>query len=187
MRKPIDTLSRQEELAFQVTSVDEVAETLRDDALARTKEKLNEHDGSLISLFTRRDFFESFKYELTVQVAELLAASDRNVQAVYTFDADANPDAEAGEELPPDPTLRLMLVVSTPSAALQAYVDSLDRALVSSLKTLPSPLFKQRELILDVSLLTGQDIEQRRGYAKLLTSIFAPALKVWEREEEWPD
>ena len=182
MRQQIETINREEALAVQVAPIDEVAETLREDALNQTKEKLSEHDGSLISLFARRDFFEAFKYELTSKVAEVLAANDRNVQAIYIFDANANPDAESGEEMPLDATIHL-LVVCAPSAALQAYIESLDRALVRSLKILPSPLLKQRELILDVNLITERDIEHRIGYAKLLSSVFAPPLKVWQREE----
>jgi len=32
-----------------------------------------------------------------------------------------------------------------------------------------------------VNLLTARDVEQGRGYAILLSSVFAPPLKVWQR------
>jgi hypothetical protein len=94
-----------------------------------------------------------------------------------------NPDAEIGGELPLDAAARLLVHVSTPSAALQAFISALDRALLTSLKELPSPLFKERVFILDVNLITDQDIQQRIGFARLLTSPFAPPLKVWQRED----
>ena len=140
-------------------------------------------DAGLLSLLARRDFLESFKYGLVVRVAEVLAAADHNVLGVYTYDVDLNPDAELGGEVPLDVTARLLVHVSTPSAALEAFIAALDRALLASLEELPTPLFRERTFILDVNPITDQDIQRRLGLAKLLTSPFAPPLKVWQREE----
>jgi hypothetical protein len=184
MRAPIETQLRQELTpTLTVTPIDDVAETIHNDALEFARQQVDGEDAGLISLLGRRDFFESFQYGLVSKVAEVLAATDRNILAVYTYDVDMNPDAEIGGELPLDATARLLVHVSTPSAALQAFISALDRALLASLKELPSPLFKERAFILDVNLITDQDIQQRIGFAKLLTSPFAPPLKVWQREE----
>ncbi len=166
-----------------VTPITDVAETIRNDALEFARQQVDGEDAGLMSLLDRYDFFDSFKYGLTLRIAQVLAATDRNVLGVYTYDVDMNPDAEIGGELPLDATARLLIHVSTPSAALQAFISALDRALLLSLKELPSPLFKERAFILDVNLITNQDIQQRIGFAKLLTSPFAPPLKVWQREE----
>lgn len=186
MRTPVEMLMREElneTTAFAVSPIDDVAETIRDDAVAFARQQLDGEDAGLISMFGRRDFFESFKYGLVSKVAEVLAANDRNVLAAYTYDVDMNPDAEISGETPLDATVRLLVHVATPSAALQAFISALDRALVTSLKELPSSLLREREFILDVNLITDQDIQHRIGYAKLLTSPFAPPLKVWQREE----
>ncbi len=186
MRTPVETQMREELTAtatLTVTPIDDVAETIRNDAIEFARQQVDGEDAGLISLLGRRDFFESFKYGLASKVAEVLAATDRNILAVYTYDLDMNPDAEIGGELPLDATERLLVHVSTPSAALQAFISALDRALLTSLKELPTPLFRERAFILDVNLITEQDIQHRIGFAKLLTSPFAPALKIWQREE----
>jgi hypothetical protein len=183
MRAPLETQLREELTAtLTVSPVDDVAETIRNDAIAFARRQVDGEDAGLISLLGRRDFFESFKYGLVSRVAEVLAATDRNVLAIYTYDVDMNPDAELGGELPLDATARLLVHVATPSAALQAFISALDRALLASLKELPSSLFKERAFILEVNLITDQDIRQRLGFATLLTSPFAPPLKVWQRE-----
>jgi len=186
MRTPIETQTHEELMAtagFAVSPIDEVAETIRDDALAFAKKQLDGEDAGLIGLLGRRDFCESFKYGLVSRIAEVLAAADPNVLAVYTYDLDLNPDAEIGGEIPLDATARLLVHVATLSAALQAFIGALDRALLVRLKELPSRLFAERTFILDVNLITAHDIQYRIGYAKLLTSPFAPPLKVWQREE----
>ena len=184
MGTPIKIELREERTTtFTVTPIDDVAETIRNDAIEFARRRVDGEDAGMISLLSRHDFFESFKYGLAVRVADVLAATDHNVQGVYTYEVDMNPDAEIGGELPLDATTRLLVHVSTPSAALQAFIGALDRALLVSLKELPSPLFKERAFILDVNLITDQDIQQRLGFAKLLTSPFAPPLKVWQREE----
>jgi hypothetical protein len=73
------------------------------------------------------------------------------------------------------------VVVQSPSAALDAFIASLDRALTASLNELPSPKFEQRTSILDVNILTEGDVKQGRGYAVLLSSVFTPPLQVWQR------
>jgi len=186
MRTPVETQTREGLVTVEsltVMPIDVVSETIRNDAIEFARQQVDGEDAGLISLLGRRDFFESFEYGLAAKVAEVLAATDRNILAVYTYDLDLNPDAEIGGELPLDATARLLVHVSTPSAALQAFIGALDRALLTSLKELPSPLFKERAFILDVNLITDQDIQHRLGLAKLLTSPFAPPLKVWQREE----
>jgi hypothetical protein len=186
MRTPVEIQMRAE-LAEAVTlavwPIDEVAETIRDDAVEFARQQVDGEDAGLMSLLGRRDFLEIFKYGLESKIAEVLAATDRNVLAVYAVEADLNPEAEISGELPLDVTAHLLVHVSVPSAALQAFIGALDRALLASLKELPSPLFRERAFILDVNLITEQDIQQRIGFAKLLTSPFAPPLKVWQREE----
>ncbi len=186
MGTPVATITHQklsEEIPFQVSPVDEVAETIRDEAIRYAREKLAVRDGGLMGLLDQVDFFEAFKYGLASAVASVIAANDHHVLAVYMYEPATNPDIESGEDMLPDATLHLLLVVSTPTAALHAFLGSLDRALVLSLKRLPSPLLKQREFIFDVNLVTERDIENGVGYSKLLKSMYAPALRVWQREE----
>jgi hypothetical protein len=42
-------------------------------------------------------------------------------------------------------------------------------------------MFAQREFTLDVSLITEQDVRLGLGPAGLLSAIFTPPIKVWQR------
>jgi len=164
----------------RVTQLDELAETIRDNAINLTRSQLPtfQKDQSLDVLLLRQDFIERFKCGLAKGIGDTLAAFDKQVCSLYIFEPSTNPDIESGENLSLDPTLHLLLLVKTPTAALEAFVTSLDRALTQRLKELPYPLIADCESILDIVLITKEDVERRRGYAALLTSLFAPPLKI---------
>ena len=168
----------------EAVSVQQLADSIRDEALTLAQDKyaVFQRGSDLASLLRHPDFFDKFKYGLAVGVTDALAANDQHVLAVYVYDPSANPDSESGDDLPLEATLHLLALVQTPSAALSAFVVSLDQALTASLKALPSALFAQRESVLDVNLITEKDVRLGVGYAALLSSLFAPPIKVWARE-----
>lgn len=165
-----------------VTHVDSIAKRICHQALVETYDKLVpvEQALSLEHLLQRRALFQSFKYSLAKGVAETLAANEKRVRMVYLFEPSANPDAEAEEYLPLEATIQLLVVVETTSAALEAMIASLDRGLVQCVQKLPSPLLADCRSILDVNLVTEEAVKHKTGYANLLSSIFAPPLKLWE-------
>jgi hypothetical protein len=171
--------------AATVSDVSVTADEIRESALAFVREKLTalQRGLDLIGLIRRSEYFEIFKHGLAIGVANALARYDQRVLAVYTYELQTNTDVETGEAVPLNPTLNMLLLVSTPSAALDAFVSSLDRALLASLKELALPVLKQRDFILEVNVVTQLDIQYQIGYAKLLSSVFVPPLKVWQREE----
>lgn len=168
---------------LSVTSLDEVVETIYQDALTLAQERLSAplRGLELKRLLRRTEFVENLKHGLSVGVANALSENDSRVKAVYSYDPSTNPESDSGEELPIDPTVHLLVVTEASSAALEAFIGSLDRALTATITALPSPKFEQRTSILDVNILTDQDIQKGRGYAVLLSSVHAPALKVWQR------
>jgi hypothetical protein len=166
----------------QISPLSEVAETIREEAINEAREKIADPtDMELPRLLGQLDFLNAFQYEVALNVANILAKHDQNIQTVYAYDPGLNADSESGEQLPPDMTVHLLVLVTKPSAALEALVKSLDRALTISLRELPSPLFMNREFILDANLVTEEDVKLRRGYGSMLNSLFAPLLKVWQR------
>jgi hypothetical protein len=171
--------------AVMVSDVSGTAEEIREGALAFVREKLTafQRGLDLIGLLRRSEYFEIFKHGLVIGVANVLARYDQRVLAVYTYELQTNTDVETGEAVPFNPTVNMLLLVSTPSAALDAFISSLDRALLASLKELALPVLKQRDFILEVNMVTKQDIQYKIGYAKLLSSVFAPPIKVWQREK----
>jgi hypothetical protein len=169
----------------RVSYVEDTIRAVRDNALVEAREKLGafRQDETVEALLARAGFMDRFKYALASGVAATLAANDKRVQEVYTYDPSAVPDSEGSATLPVDPAVHLLVKVSAASAALDAFVASLDRALTASLKELPSPVFTHREFILDVVVIDDEDVRLRRGPAAVITSVFAPALKIWERAD----
>jgi hypothetical protein len=167
-----------------ITQLHEIAETIYDDAIEhahamfppiKRKEEL-EH------LFNDREFICRFKCGLSSSVSRVLAEYDDRTSAIYIFEPCANPDIESGEFLPLDGTLNLLLVVKSPTAGMEAFIASLDRALTQQLRDLPTPMFATTPSILNVIPVTEYDIEHCRGFAALLSSVYAPPLKVWPAE-----
>jgi len=169
----------------RITQIQEVAETIRDDAVAKARARMGvlQRGQDLETLFEDHAFFENFKYGLSEGITKSLAANDARVQAVYTFDPSMNPDVETGEYLPLDATVHLLILVSTPSQALEAFLSSLDRALTRFIGELPSPLFAARTAVIDGLILSAEDQQRGTGLANMLHSIYAPPLKVWARTD----
>jgi hypothetical protein len=165
-------------------SLADLADTMRDEAIVTARQTLAEtqRKADLATLLRIPSFLGNFKYGLVSGVAGALAANDQRVRAVYTYDPGLNADSEVGEEMPLDMTLHLLVLVEAPSAALEAFIEALDRALTESLKGLPAPRFAQREFTLDTSLITEQDVQHGLGPAGLLSAVFTPPIKVWQRE-----
>jgi len=168
----------------QVSSLSDLAKTIRASAIVEALSDRRSYatNEALLELELGRPVVrEAVKDGLARGVARALAAHDPQVQAIYAYDPSANPDSEAGDDRPFDATVHLLAVVNTPSAALQAFIAALDRALTESLKDLPSPIFQIRESVLDINLITRHDVQERKGYAGLLSATFAPAIEIYRR------
>jgi len=182
------TILSEEKVAFaptrKVLPMRDLAETLRDDALTQARGKFSalQRGADLRALLDLPGFLDAFKHALACGIAKALAENAQFVQAVYTYDPSINPDCESGEDLPVSATVHLLVLVSKSSAALEALIVSLDEALTGKLRELPSNKFAQRTSVLDVNLLTEQDVQRGVGYAALLSSVFAPPIRIWQRQ-----
>jgi hypothetical protein len=168
----------------QVSTLGELAKTIRASAVVEALSDRRSYatNEALLELELSRPVVrEAVKDGLARGVARALLAHDPQVQAIYAYDPSANPDSEAGDDRPFDATIHLLAIVTAPSAALQAFIAALDRALTESLKELPSPIFQIRESVLDINLITRQDVQERKGYAGLLSATFAPAIEICRR------
>ncbi|MGB7114713.1 MAG: hypothetical protein WBD56_01090 [Anaerolineales bacterium] len=167
----------------QATQLNEVVETIIEEALecARLKIPPIRQEQDLDILFQQHDFFCTFKYGLADEVGRVIGEYDVNMEEIYLFEPCANPDFQSGEDMPIDGTINLILVVSSPTAGLEAFIASLDRSLTQSLKELPLPILAKYDSVLNAILITKKDLELGKGHAALVTSIFTPPLKVWQR------
>lgn len=167
--------------ALHMAQPHELATMIRDEALVAAHDKLGVLQGDLATWLRRSDFFDYFMHALAAGVAEALAEHDPNVQAIYLYDPSLNPDSESGEALPTSTIMHLLIQVTRPSAALDAFLAGLDRALTASLKELPSPRFQDHVFVIDVTLITDDEVRDGRGNARLLSAVFSPPLPIWRQ------
>lgn len=170
--------------SVQVGNLKKTIETIRKNAINHSRRKMPPQlqDNELSLLLERRDFIQFFRRALAHEIAQVLASYDQNVQEVYLFDESINPDAETEDYLSHfDITIHLLLKVTSNSAALQAFITSLDRVLTEELREMPDsfPIYTS---FLNVIPVTEEAILERQGYAALLSSIYARPLKVWPLE-----
>lgn len=167
----------------QVTQLQEIARQIYHEALGQTYARVAPAQQALEldCLFQNEDFFQSFKYYLAKGVAETLGVNDRQVQAIYLFEPVDHSEAETSQYQPSETPIHLLVVVSKTSAALDAFIEALEQSLTRFVNKLVSPLLAERRSILNVMLVTKEAVEQRQGYASLISSIPAPPFKLWER------
>jgi hypothetical protein len=182
----MDTVTRNMESRMstplhQAVELMDVAEKLRDEALNFAKIKLPpvKKDQRLEALFLDRSFLCDFKHGLIEGVCQTICEYDGKAIESYCFDPDANPDCQSGEEIPIDGTINIILVVESKTAGLDAFVTSLDRGLTQALKELPIPMLASYDSVLNIIQVTRNDVEKRKGYAALISSMHVPALKIW--------
>lgn len=169
----------------EVSTVAEIAETVRNEALTLAYKGFADAppDGDLQKLLASPAFVNHVKYRLAIAVANVLGTYDRRVLSVhYVYNTAPDPDAPVDPDAPGDPLLHLLVLITSPTAALEAFVRGLDRALVHSLRQLPSPEFAGLTTVLDIKLFAEEESRRGTGWTAHLRSEFAPPVPLWERE-----
>ena len=118
-------------------------------------------------------------YSLAGQVAEALGALDENVKSVSMYGYDATQDDLAFAEGPRAPIIHLIVWATRRTGALHSLISALDGALAQEYASLVGP--RRMAHLLDAQVITDEDVERRIGIAALLSSIYNPALPIWER------
>lgn len=168
----------------EITYLAEVAETIRDDAIATSYEKYRGAKAEDVArLLESPGFLDLLKYEVAVRVADVLGAADGRVQAVY-LRSDTNLETDAYLEVSRDATVPLIVEVGAlTTAGLESWIASLDFALVESFRHLESPTFAQREFLLDVTMVSSEEAEFGLGNGSLIWTPYVPPIRVWPRNE----
>ncbi len=164
----------------EITDVQDLVIGIRNDAIEYAVSKmpaLSQNQG-LQALSQRPEFLGYLKCGLAKGLGDLLTQNDEQVKEVYLFEPDVEPEDESGTLFTLDATVHLLVLVRTPSAALEALISALDRALTQSLKDLKVPVYARYRSVLDVIPISDEDVRMRRGFATLLTSIFTPPIRV---------
>jgi hypothetical protein len=118
-------------------------------------------------------------YSIAQQVGIALGALDEHVLAAYVVDYDATPEDLCFASPPQTPLIHMILRVARKTSALTALVEALDRALMRAYAQVLGD--SRREHLLDVQVVTEEEVARRVGYGALLTSIHQRPLCLWER------
>jgi hypothetical protein len=166
----------------RVSRSDEIAHAIYDQAMAsaRSQARADQQVTEFGELAPVPGFVGHFLRDLTVGVAQALAANDPRVLAVYSYEALPEPGAEA-ENLS-GALVHLLVLVTAPSAALEAFVASLNRALGARLRASSGAWFSRTGLLLDINVVTELEVRQGVGVARLLSAVLPP-VRLWQRKE----
>lgn len=167
-------------LVDQVTKIQDLVETIRDDAVTFALSKLTpfQRTKELEMLIWQHEFLSHFKCGLAKGIGDTLLSHDEQVRTVYLFEPSANPDAVEGIEMSADAAVHLLVRVKKRSAALNTLISAMDKALTASVKKLGWSRYSSYRSVIDIIPITDEDIEQRKGFAALLTSVISPPIRV---------
>lgn len=162
----------------------DVAETICDYALERAYAPCNrsKRKRKLEQLFRDWAFVQRFRVGLSQGVAKVLAESDERVLAVYLFGDMGVAREQNGESGRPELTVQLLVLASTRSAALDALGTALGQALAREVRKLAGPDVYEQKSLLDLTVITEDDVAQRKGLALLFSAAFNPPLAIWMRD-----
>lgn len=118
-----------------------------------------------------------FRYSLARQLASYLGDVDDKIKAAYLF------GSSLGEELQPTSNINILFWVTQQSPALSSLLDWFESQFLAEYKRLLGTGVHGIDAFLDTHLITDKDVEQKIGYASLVNSLHAPALKIWERPQ----
>lgn len=126
-----------------------------------------------------RETYGYFKYGLATQVAEHIAGLDPQVTRVYMYDDEATAEDEVFGERQPSRLIHLIVVAQRKTEALNALIGALDRALVRGFAGLAGAPHLAH--LLDVQVVDENEVQNRVGFAALLSSIHHQPLPILER------
>ena len=133
-------------------------------------DRLREGDGQVC---------EYCNYSLAKQVAASLGALDENITAAYLYDYDAPTEGFDFEEMGRALPIHLIVWAKRKTAALNAVVETWDRALTQRYAEVIGG--HQPAHLLDVQVVDGVDVAKRIGYGAMLSSLHHPPTELWKR------
>lgn len=150
-------------------------------AISFTAQKmhLNRAEATIALKQNDRETYDYFKYGLAAQVAEHVAGLDDQVRGVYMYNDEATPEDEVFAEGQPSRLIHLIVVAQRKTEALNALIGALDRALVRGFAGLANAPHLAH--LLDVQVVDEKDVQQRTGFAALLSSVHHQPLPILER------
>jgi hypothetical protein len=169
--------------SLELPNVTSMAENILTEAMAFYAQKVGiDSVATAADLLRQRDraACEYCFYGIAKQVAMSLGAMDENVKAVYLLDYDATPeDLCFGTLDRGTPTIHLIVWTERKTAALNALIAVLDRALADACADLLDR--PQVRNLLAVQVIDDADVENRMGPGALLDAIHHQPIQIWDR------
>ena len=120
-----------------------------------------------------------YRYSIANQVAESLAALDKNIKVAYVTEYDATPQDLCFNQGNQMPLIHMIIWVERKTKALASLVEGLDRALTQRYAdVVGSPRLTH---LLDVQVVDDEDVHGRIGYGAMISSIYNRPIQIWER------
>jgi hypothetical protein len=119
------------------------------------------------------------RYSLARQIGDYLGQMDPMVKAVYMFDTEPVEFNEAAAS--PAAGISLIAQVERKTAALSSLVAALEADLSASRRKIGCAKATPACYFLDVHLVDGADVRERRGYGALMDGLFTRPVQVWAR------
>jgi hypothetical protein len=126
---------------------------------------------------------EYLRYGLSKELGQYLGTIDRSVQAVYAYE----PEYAAGvlhlDSAGPgiDQGINLIVSVDRKNHALNSIVASLEDAVKEGVRPLLCSKANGSCFALDVKVVDGEELETRRGYGALVSSVYVAPMRLWSR------
>ena len=122
--------------------------------------------------------FNYYNYNIAKELGKVLGSWDKNIRAVYAHDYEgATPEETCFENASPFSLVHMIIWAERKTKALDALVETIDRALVQHHRHM---LGRNRlEHVLDAQVIDDEEVRSRTGYAALLKSIYQPPIQVW--------
>jgi hypothetical protein len=128
---------------------------------------------------------EYARYGLSKEIAQYLGTIDTSVRAVYAYEPEyaagvlhldsAGPGIHQG--------INLIVSVDRKNHALDSIVASLEDALKEGVRPLLCSKASGSCFALDVKLVDGEELESRRGYGALVSSVYVAPMRLWSSSD----
>jgi hypothetical protein len=168
---------------FSAVSMDEIASDTLSGALSFCAQKLNLGHSAQAALERMKDgdgaAHKYWQYGVAKRVAGYLAGWDENIRAVYACDYDATPEDLVFGNQTRVSLAHMIVWTERKTAALDSLIAALDGALVKQFADLMG--LDRLAHLLDVQVVDDGDVEARKGYAALLTSLHNSPIQVWKQ------
>lgn len=128
------------------------------------------------------DTRQSFYRGLGQQVAQFLGTWDEDIKAVYLCHYASATEHARFDMFSSIVPIHLIVWTRRKTAALQAFIAAIDRALVQGVNGLCNDC--QITRLLDTQFIDDADIKDQTGYGVLLFSLGLAPTQVWRRAEQ---